>query len=883
MSAQSTHTINSKENFVIQVKDKIVEEHGKDKNASFIFGLSGKWGEGKTDFLIELEKRLIDKRCKKNFSVVWISPWKFGDDKISFLRNFLKEVAKNNQRSWQQQLRDKLNNRNWLQNLEKDQTEVSIHWGIVLLIFLFTLIIVISQWQYSNIEKNYPQLIALLNTNKGLLKTVGAVIGIPFIIPLLSKLITTQVSNKAITTVDCFNDLLSQEITHLKSAGLIVFVDDLDRVTPEVAKTTLDNMRLFFDKPEITFVVTGDHTVLERHIGAQALPNSESSADKLEEGRRYLKKVFNLYWHLPSPIESEFNKFILDTLSKRQDEIDTIFPNKRDGEQFIQLLNKYFEKNFRQVLRFLDTTFFTFKIIQSQAANAQGAEKAYYTEMLSKPQLVIRILMIQDLCPPLFELISVDTGKLRSLEDSVEKKDNGQIDAILKGCDLSSNQSVFIRKFLYEEPRFFTNKRLQVKSFTPYLFLAADTNLGDARGLSGEDFIQVLKDGDPSQVANSLESSGEEKSNEAIKATTELINNTTDPTMKGGYLHTLCIALTSLPDHTAQSGFIKNLQEADLTPIFTGNENTSRLTISQDFWHWLDTQDRSKSLEMVDKFPFVQANDLDKLDLSKKFGHFSSRVVSRWMMSYYPSNKELIRSKMTDIFPHLNKDVVTEEIIRIYDQLTTDLMNEVDLTKKEALYQLVMEYRPKNDFSLKDKVFASIKSGNEDIWEWGQAKTEDGYKPWDKYELETVIINSLQSVDDHNILIPAIRYAATKPIEKLDQVWTNILNSNSGVLIETIRQISTNSYPSFKPSRKHALALFETILSNIETSNEEKKINLLPILSRNWIWDSISKIPHLTRVKKLLEDNNSNVVTQVKGVLASWSVKINDSVAKPAT
>ena len=79
----------SRNHFVNQVRDKVKSEHGKDKNASCIFGLSGKWGEGKTTFLKSLESGLE----KDGFKVVWINPWKFGDDKISFLRNFLKEIS----------------------------------------------------------------------------------------------------------------------------------------------------------------------------------------------------------------------------------------------------------------------------------------------------------------------------------------------------------------------------------------------------------------------------------------------------------------------------------------------------------------------------------------------------------------------------------------------------------------------------------------------------------------------------------------------------------------------------------------------------------------------------------------------------------------------
>lgn len=68
--------------FVKQVADTIKINHGH-HDGSFIFGISGKWGEWKTTFLKYLEKNL-----ENDYQVIWIDTWKFAADKISFLRNF---------------------------------------------------------------------------------------------------------------------------------------------------------------------------------------------------------------------------------------------------------------------------------------------------------------------------------------------------------------------------------------------------------------------------------------------------------------------------------------------------------------------------------------------------------------------------------------------------------------------------------------------------------------------------------------------------------------------------------------------------------------------------------------------------------------------------
>ena len=79
----------SRKCFVEQVASTILENHAKTDD-SLIFGISGKWGEGKTYFLNDLSIEI--KKHDPSFENLWINPWKFASDKISFLRAFLAEL-----------------------------------------------------------------------------------------------------------------------------------------------------------------------------------------------------------------------------------------------------------------------------------------------------------------------------------------------------------------------------------------------------------------------------------------------------------------------------------------------------------------------------------------------------------------------------------------------------------------------------------------------------------------------------------------------------------------------------------------------------------------------------------------------------------------------
>ncbi len=128
--------MNSLDKFVKQVADTIKENHNKSgSEASFIFGISGKWGEGKTVFLNKLEPVLVS----KGFVVARINPWKYAQDRISFLRSFLKQLSRATKKKQGKfdKFRAFINNENEFRNLDYDVSELNIHVGLLAAVILF--------------------------------------------------------------------------------------------------------------------------------------------------------------------------------------------------------------------------------------------------------------------------------------------------------------------------------------------------------------------------------------------------------------------------------------------------------------------------------------------------------------------------------------------------------------------------------------------------------------------------------------------------------------------------------------------------------------------------------------------------------------------------
>lgn len=864
----------SREQFILQVKKKIIKEHGHGNKASFIFGLSGKWGEGKTKFLEELGIQLKKNGFEKP---IWVSPWKYGDDRISFLRNFLKDVSRFSTKSSWNRFKDFLNNRDDFRELYHDTNKSQVHPGWMIILSLIVLNILLYYFfVLPQVEAIFPSPTALL---KRYYTLIAAVIILPFLVPLLSSLLTTQQSNKSVSTIDQFDELLEKFLKTLKGKKIIVFIDDLDRVTPEVARNVLDNMRIFFDKPQVTFIVTGDHTVLERYIGGLTLSGSSAEV-QLEEGRRYLKKIFNLYWRLPLPLDSEFDEFLQELFTKHDAELKTIFTTRADKQKLALYLKRYFDKNFRHVIRFFDTVLFTFDIVKGQENDANRNIKKYYTQMLKNPLLVVRILMIQELCMPLFDAITRDTGELRDLEYLVEKKNSEGIEKKLQSYGtFTPAQLSFIRKFLYEAPRFFKNRILDVYAFEPFLYLAADANLGDARGLTKEDFKEILQTGDPDQVANSLENSGDEKAQEAATAAVELLAKVTDPSVdpniNGGHIRTIAVALTKIPDHFAQKYFIEKMQSVDYSKIFTGAQVTNRISISQEFWRWLDTQNPNDTKPYSDFFPFVDTGDLSNVDVSTTpLGHFSSRVICKWLRDYYPSNKEMILSHMTTMLSKLDKKIINEEFSSAIDIFTQDVLTGGTEEQREQLYEVLMGNIVAARDSLRKLVFTRIKDEDEPVWQWASKKVNDAYKPWLLEELELQIVQAIDDVPDATHLLSLIQYAGNKIVRNVDTAWEEIGKKHTDKVNEITPQLITNSFPTFSPPEKIGKLFFEAMLQKIEMGDDPQKIALLPSLQKKWLYTNIQNMPSYQRTKKVGDSQSPDVIRETNAVLQSWGKEL---------
>ncbi|MDD4399743.1 MAG: P-loop NTPase fold protein [Dysgonamonadaceae bacterium] len=385
--------------------DKIAEEiegHYNSRtesshNDNIVFAISGKWGEGKTELLNLLEPKLTE----KGFTVVRFNPWQYSHEDISLKRSFLRVVKEKIGTDFVD-----------LSDLYYDRTKTIIDWKSftlplikTILIAAFVIFIIIPVFFNIPVAQWWDDVTNVLKNLWG--SGIGGAIITALIIPLLIKTIVVSSRAAQITTAEEFEDKF-KELLNGKTK-IVIFIDDLDRCTSKTVKTVLDSLRTFFSHPECSYVITGDHTVIERYAAEELNPKKDEFTGKdIEEGRRFLKKLFDVYWRLPLATPKVFKEFIADEIKK-----SGIILNETQDKNIKNYLldDGFFERNPRHVKRFITALKFALESVkaQSEELNQENGnddtedQKKSIQEILNNPDLLAKVLLIQEKFYPVYE------------------------------------------------------------------------------------------------------------------------------------------------------------------------------------------------------------------------------------------------------------------------------------------------------------------------------------------------------------------------------------------------------------------------------------------------------------------------------------------------
>jgi hypothetical protein len=477
---------------------KAVSSSKKKKRENIVFAISGKWGEGKTFLLDQIEPILR----KKRFQPIRFNPWQYSQEDISLKRSFLKIVAK------------ELGNKdNILQDLYYDKTNTIIEWKKLInwrktiwisIMSSVTVLFIVPVVSHVDLLK-WNQKIS--NIFRFVDNPFVAFIFSAGIVAYLLKLVTTEKRSAKVTTAEEFEEKFNALLKG--KTKVVIFIDDLDRCTSLTVKVVLDSLRTFFYHPECSYVITGDHTVIERYAAEELNPGKKEYKTKdIEEGRRFLKKLFDVYWRLPIATRREFQEFISQVII----ESNIVFnvPQRTILENWL-LDDWLFERNPRHVKRFITSLRFALEGVNLQIQQIKKQKNRIedvevqeeiksLEEIINHPDLFGKILLIQEKFYPIYEKLNLSPSEIITHEKQLRENDKSQ--ELLIG-----NKKII--EILYNDPETYANYQTTISSepqftdlnnttvFDPAVFFASSgaTGLPSLKGPDESNFSQYLKTG----------------------------------------------------------------------------------------------------------------------------------------------------------------------------------------------------------------------------------------------------------------------------------------------------------------------------------------------------------------------------------------------------
>lgn len=792
--------ISSRDRFVDEVVNSIAESDHH--NEAFIFGISGKWGEGKTYFLDKLQIQL--EKCESaDMKVVKLNPWKYAHTDDSILRELLRQVLYlqgNRLKRW------RLNRR--VEGLYHDVSKKKINWTIT---FAMTVILVIAGLVYKYPPDFLADIRAQVANNKALL----TLLLIPVLLGIANAVTTSESSTKAVSTRDKFSDLFDELMEDLSIDKVIVYVDDLDRLTASKAVSVLDSLRTFFDKEQLVFVVASDSTVLERHLGHELIPGAKAP-EQMEEGRRFLKKIFNVYWQLPLPTKPEFESYVKTLVGKGVNEfLHEKLRNNVNRKAFRGYLQSYFANNFRNTERFVSRVEFTFRLIEAQYTAKSGSRinKEYFGEMLENPLLVVRILLIEELANPLFGKFQHDPGILLKLEELVTTGDNSgaSFDALLG--KLSEEQQTFIKSFLGEKPRFRDETGVKVKSIEPYIFLSSDSSFGDIRGLSPKEFSVYLQKNTPAELATILGRSSEQMITEAMRVFSEDYGTMSDPVRKADLLSSLVqVALISDPKLPAQSIIVNRIVgyglifldelPADEKVALTGELGSLNLSKEQ----------FTVLLRNVPVFQSAEWAEIATLDDGKQITLLTQYLFMQFFKDYFLSNPA---DALTQLGPRLNAFSV-EVIGTVLDGSLPGFVSNFlsDHNDERRGYELALIRNIKGGLeNLKANVQGELSAKSAPLFNWSVDQARTSSQPLlTTQEIIDAVLLGANTVDTVPDLAERLSLLQTLP-EAKDRIWESLFKLDEVVLVDALYEATLiDGYLPLAPSSEAANRVLELVI-----------------------------------------------------------------------
>lgn len=279
--------------------------------------LFGPWGSGKSSFNALLREELSSHASKTQH--ITFDAWKNAG--TGFRTNFLSEVAeqmhadvKISDKLFQStsSVRGPLTDLQWSKR-RRIATLVSFLVGIFLgLPAIWTVLHLIL-----GMDREFP---SLYSENIGGFASMAASGTLVVVVVLaVIELSKVTVSKSTPSHVAQFGKLFHEILNTKKNHRFVIFIDELDRCSPDDVMATLEGLRTFLGHPRCVFVVAFDREAIAGVIATKlgAMTSRENAAPYYRTSGEYLDKIFQFQLALPPQPVHTFRRFATSLVRER--------------------------------------------------------------------------------------------------------------------------------------------------------------------------------------------------------------------------------------------------------------------------------------------------------------------------------------------------------------------------------------------------------------------------------------------------------------------------------------------------------------------------------------------------------------------------------------
>lgn len=371
----------------IEAFNYILKENNKLITPPLVFGIHGKWGEGKTTFM-----NLICKRIEKDFYTININPWEYGDNK-KFITIFL---AKLYEKVKSEKLKlNKSAKADFVKTIFKP-LKISLGFSSIK-----------AEYDFDKFSQKQQE------------ETIDSII------------------NENFALKESINQILGNEIFNKKK--IVIFIDDLDRCDVDKVMEVIESIKLVLNSKNCIFFLGCDITYIESALANKYKGIIQISKEEYwkEFSREYLEKIIQIPFYIPKSDTESIEKYIESIIfNSKKDERKINIKNDLFKEfqndlqkRFIMKLIDYTKVNPRRIKRIMNLSFLNYVFLKFKNINGLKVDTnllvllciirevypEYYKKYLSYKQTCIKIFNTS------FELYKKEDDESLSNRESVDK------------------------------------------------------------------------------------------------------------------------------------------------------------------------------------------------------------------------------------------------------------------------------------------------------------------------------------------------------------------------------------------------------------------------------------------------------------------------------